>query len=188
MWEESLALRKRAGGQAYGPFWVLRQGSLALSIKQILFLFFPLILNIFFPVTKITQFALKMKKNKEVRAEGRAPWVGFVAGGAACISHLRLRLSSCFCSHSAPSSAWCTHGVTQQLNDPHKEPFTPGLTGSYPSSSPGSILTSDARVLPRVIFQDQEGEMSSTRGPEDTPSWNVFFFEFQGLWQLNTSV
>ena len=62
MWEESLALRQRAGGQAYGAFWVLRQGSLALSIKQILFLFFPLILNIFFPVTKITQFALKMKK------------------------------------------------------------------------------------------------------------------------------
>ena len=27
--------------------------------------------------------------------EGRAPWVGFVAGGAACISHLGLRLSSC---------------------------------------------------------------------------------------------
>lgn len=26
--------------------------------------------------------------------------------------------------------------------------------------------------------------MSSTRGPEDTPSWNVFFFGFQGLWQL----
>lgn len=41
MWEESLALRKRAGGQAYGPFWVLRQGSLALSIKQIFVSFFP---------------------------------------------------------------------------------------------------------------------------------------------------
>ena len=55
------------------------------------------------------------------------------------------------------------------------------LRVSYPSSSPSSILIPDSRVLPRAIFQDQKEEMNSIHRPEDTSSWNVFFFEFQGL-------
>lgn len=45
-WEESLALRKRAGRQVLGSFRVLRQLSPALVIKQI-FLFISLIFFIY---------------------------------------------------------------------------------------------------------------------------------------------
>lgn len=41
-----------------------------------------------------------------------------------------------FCSHSTPSSAWYTHGFIWQLNDPCKEPFTPGPAGFLPLLQP----------------------------------------------------
>ena len=77
-----------------GPFGFSGSVPWHWALNKFFYFFLPDFKDIF-PVSKIIQFALKMKKLKKCAQKGEPPWVGFVAGGAACISHLELHLSSC---------------------------------------------------------------------------------------------